>query len=193
MLASAVGGGVVKVWNVPDGSVRRVLATGSKSVAHLAWSDGGDRLAILGSDGVVTVFDAVTFEPVSKVPGPPDGSVIAMHPSRRTLAIGSRAGTIVVWDLEHGRAERTLAGHNDAVHGLAFSPDGRRLASTSSDSTTRVWDPGIGANVLTIPFDAGVWQVAWSPDGDRLAVLPLNGTVTILDAVGARERGMPRP
>jgi len=79
------------------------------------------------------------------------------------------------------------------VHGLALSPDGRRLASASSDSTARVWTPRSGLDVLTNPFDAGVWQVAWSPDGDRLAVLPLNRTVTILDAVGARERGAPRP
>lgn len=88
---------------------------------------------------------------------------------------------------------KTLVGHNDAVHGIGFSPDGRRLATASSDNTVRVWDPETGVNVLTVPFDAAVWLVVWSPDGERLAALPLNRTVAIPDAVSPRERRADRP
>lgn len=44
----------------------------------------------------------------------------------------------------------TLRGHNDAVSGVAWSPDGKRLATASGDETAKVWDAGSGEEVLTL-------------------------------------------
>jgi WD40 repeat protein len=56
------------------------------------------------------------------------------------------------------------------VNAVAFSPDGKRLASASNDRTVKVWEAQTGQEVLTLKGHAGaVYSVAFSPDGKRLA------------------------
>jgi WD40 repeat protein len=56
------------------------------------------------------------------------------------------------------------------VNSVAWSPDGKRLATGSSDKTAKVWDAASGQELLTLRgHDGSVTSVAWSPNGKRLA------------------------
>jgi WD40 repeat protein len=77
-----------------------------------------------------------------------------------------------------------FTGHTDAVRSIAFSPDGNRIASASSDRTIRVWDATTG-EVVAGPFTehaSWVRSIAFSPDGQRIASASDDCTVRVWDA-----------
>jgi WD40 repeat protein len=77
---------------------------------------------------------------------------------------------------------RILVGHGGGlVNGVAFSPDGRLLATAGHDSKAWLWDPATGKQQRTLSQDRAVWAVAFSPDGHLLATAGDDGTVRLWD------------
>ena len=86
---------------------------------------------------------------------------------------------INVWDAATGELKFKLTGHSACVGELAFSPDSARLASSSPDQTTRIWDLSTGQEVLTLPQGAIYSHLAFSPDGTRLASANVHGALQV--------------
>ena len=86
------------------------------------------------------------------------------------------------------QSRMTLRGHSDEVHGMAVSPDSKRIVSGSVDKTVKVWDVATGAELMTLRgHDEGVGSVAFSPDGKRIVSGSEDNTIKIWDAATGAE------
>ncbi len=110
------------------------------------------------------------------------GHAMAFHPGGQILASsGGLDGAAQLLDLATGQVTM-LAGHTSGIEAVAFSPDGRRLATGSTDATVRLWDLATGQTTATLtPHGGYVVSVAFSPDGRVLASASLDATVRLWD------------
>ncbi|POX60895.1 hypothetical protein C3492_24730 [Streptomyces sp. Ru62] len=107
---------------------------------------------------------------------------LALHPQGRLLATGSRK-LIRVWDVVAGRStwERRLGGWSTMVNAIAFSPDGSRLATGSTDNFARVWDMSTGSVDAELAHRHFVNAVDFDGSGRYLATGSADATVCIWD------------
>ena len=81
-----------------------------------------------------------------------------------------------------------VVGHTQDVWAVAYSPDGSRIASGSSDNTLKIWDANSGKELATFSGHTDdVWAVAYSPDGSRIVSGSSDKTLKIWDASSGKE------
>jgi WD40 repeat protein len=91
--------------------------------------------------------------------------------------------TVRLWEVATGTCRSTLEGYSDYVTAVAFSPDGRLVASASSDNTVRLWEAATGMCRSTLEgHSREVTAVAFSPDGQLVASASSDKTVRLWEA-----------
>ena len=206
-LASGGGDGTVRLWDPATGRPVRVMQTGSGSVGGVfgvAFSRDGKLLASGGALGTVQLWDPATGRPVgeplqvtstlngvSAVAFSPDGMLLASAAGNLLdRAAGGGDGTVRLWNPATGLPVGAPIQTGFGLSGVAFSRDGKLLASAGGDGTVRLWDPAtgrpVGAAIKTGSGPNGLSGVAFSPDGKLLASSGGDGTVRLWDPATGR-------
>ncbi len=172
-------------------TARQVHRFGDR-VRAMAVSPDGTTAAVQTADGPARLWDLTTGKEVAVLPNRSPVSDIGFKfsPDGKTLAYKvADQNHIVLWDIPAGREAAVLSGPERAVMGMAFSPNGRRIAAGSQDAIIRVWDTATGELLHMLRgHEDWVVTVTFSADGRKLVSTGLRDhTARIWDAVTGKE------
>ena len=110
-------------------------------------------------------------------------------PDGRRVVAGAKEGSVFIWNLSAlERPTLIFTGHRNWVQGVTFSPDGRLVATASSDHSTHVFDADSGREVIPpLEHNDHVFKVVFSPDGTLLLTACLDGTAHVWDVATGRQ------
>jgi WD40 repeat protein/transcriptional regulator with XRE-family HTH domain len=193
LLATGSWDGTVKLWDVESGAL---LWTGWHTylIENLAFAPNGQMIASCGDDGIIRLWDVQSGANVQTIADQCIVFAVAWSSDSTHLASSYSDGRIQVWKLQATQPAtcvQTLFGHSNWVQGLAFAPDGSRLASSSWDRTVRVWDVESGRCLHTLEgHTERVQCLAWSPDGRTVASAGFDNTIWLWDVEKSRSRAV---
>jgi len=201
----------VRLWDTVAGTERHTLSGHYGHTYCVAFSPDGRWLASGAGDWLespdpehpgrpeVKIWEVSTGREVqSWAAGDMDIVGLAFSPDGQTLAVAggalmarpgrNRPGELSLYDPSSGDKIRTLRGHTGPLTGVAFSHEGRRLATSSLDQTARIWDADTGEELHQLRGHRDwVRGIAFHPDGSRLASAGADGLVKIWDTQSGEE------
>jgi len=202
----AIGGddGLIRLWDMPGGQERAILQGHTAAVRSLGFSADARRLISTSENRSIILWDAMEGIPIRPLPLGHEGHnpVLfgAFAGDGQHVAVGevsSSATDITLIDAESGEIRNRLGGHNTGINALAFSPDGRTLATVGQDCSIKLWDWAEGKEMTTVRDGVGAGKsLAFSQDGQWLAFAGDDHSIRIWDVT--RQRSLlvgrfPRP
>jgi WD40 repeat protein len=166
----------------PEGGTRYQLECTDRRVLDLTFSPDGKQIASTGDDHTIKLWDAATGQHLRTLRGQnSEVRALAFSPDSSRLASGSFFGeSIILWDVTTGEPLTTFH-HPALVTGVAFSPDGKHLASAARSmghggkaigGGVKVWDLDARREILALEGEREFSGVAFSPNGKWLATMP---------------------
>jgi WD40 repeat protein/tRNA A-37 threonylcarbamoyl transferase component Bud32 len=183
-LAAVTTSGQATLWDVGSRSLRQGPFTVAKGpVSGASISADGTTLATAGPDGVM-LWDVATGAARGRVGGRAPAGDVAFSPIGSIVAfVLESSGDAEVWDVSGPSPSPTLRLESSGYgYAVAFSPDGRMLATAGLDPLARLWDVHTGKLIRELEQGgSGVLTLEFSPDGRVLAVSGFEPVASLWD------------
>jgi WD40 repeat protein len=176
-LATGSLDGTARVWDVRTGKLLRTIEVARDGVQAVALSRDGKVLATGDDEDGVSLWNETGVRiHRCEGAGPSGGNTergvhcVRLSPDHKWIAAGRADSTVRLYEAATGKEVRILGRQHDNVWSVAFSPDGRHVASVGRrDGTVHVWDRDRGGEVRRFTGQkGGISRVLYGRDGKRL-------------------------
>ena len=173
--------GHVRFYSFPECKLLHEQEILDQRLSGIAFSPQDDTLVTsTAPGGLIQIWNARTGKEIDSFVAHGAG-VFAVAANRNgEIATANMDGTIGIWNLQSKTLVGELKGHNAYVVGICFSPDGKRLLSSSEDEAVKVWDLKSFSELLTFKdHRSPALKADWSEDGTTLATTSRDGTLIV--------------
>jgi WD40 repeat protein len=159
IIASGSFDNTVKLWNVLDGKLLSNIKGHTEAVVDLAFSNNGKKLATASDDKTIKIWDMPDGKIIHSIKVPEHVQAVVFSPDDKRLMTGGRDKIMIgeflqeifgdskfnkgisarLWDVKDGTLLQTFAEHSNDVNDIAYSIDGKYIATASSDKTVQIW------------------------------------------------------
>nr|XP_017086914.2 F-box-like/WD repeat-containing protein ebi [Drosophila bipectinata] len=197
------------IWDALTGQCLQQFAFHNAPVLGAAWQDN-QTFASCGGDNQIHICQLGRNEPIRTFKGHidevnaiewcPQGQLLAScskevytikwsptgpgsnNPNTNLiLASASFDSTVRLWDVERDTCIHTLTKHTEPVNSVAFSPDGKNLATGGLDKCIYIWNTQTGQLVHSYRATGEIFEVCWNSRGTKVAASASDGSVIVLD------------
>jgi len=177
-LFSASEDGSVREWDVETGVQRRIIAQFKPGFYGLALSPDEKLLVATGADRAIRIWSMPDAKQVAALESAAQGRDKAtFDASGESLAVATRSGSIEIWDTASWTLRNSLPAHRTMISGLAFSPDGRRLGTTSYDGTATLWQVATARQLARLVIGDEAHTAQFTADGTGFLVSTTDRTI----------------
>jgi WD40 repeat protein/transcriptional regulator with XRE-family HTH domain len=171
-----------KIVDAMSGAKILSLAPADSLGNNVAFSPDGTQIAVGSAGAGIRIYNSNSGKLLIQFPiGSGYNGRIVFSPDGKSIASTSEDGAHI-WDITTGKKLVTFSGHGErvALNGIAYSPDGKWIATSGNDATIKVWDSETGAEIFTLIGHTGpTFGVAFSPKGQYLATSSVDRTVKV--------------
>lgn len=179
-VATASGDGSIGIWDDRGDSITTVLCN-SGPVYSVVFAPDSKQMIAGMSNGKIKFYNTSNWSEVDSFQAATSLFNLRIDPTGKYLLVSGDKGSLLLYNIKT-KQRRELKGHNNAIYGIAFHPEGDYAVSASYDLSVKIWDMSSADCVLTLrDFKDELYTVSILPASKRLVVSDVAGFIHVLE------------